>query len=141
MGDMPDNETTVTPEGNWPESLEAQGKRDMLEDIEMWKGLVKSRGRDTVIDDLVHGNVCLWLGSDTSHRLYIKASNEGEVRQLLRSYADGELGEWFSLMTALVLAQTMLQVGMLWKQFGKDQPVLLAEYPRLGELRAMFNLG
>ena len=118
---------------------EAQRRQEALADIEFWRNLVRSEGRDTVIDDLVRGNFCLWLCSDTDHKLYIRASNEAGVRELLRSYSDSELGEWFSLMTTLVLKETILQVGMRWKQLGRDDPVLLVEYPPLEELRTLLN--
>jgi len=127
------------PETSSTESLEAKGKQDMLADIEFWKGIIRKNGRDVVIGDLVRGALCTWLGSDISHRLYIKAVNESAVRKLLGTYTDGELGEWFSLMTSIVMAQVFTQVGMQWKQYGKDEPVLLVEYPPLSELRTHFH--
>lgn len=128
------------PTNNVLPNLEAVGRRDMLADIEKWKTIVKARGRDVVIDDLFYGHVFIWLGEDVDHKLYIKSPYKVEVRELLRSYSDAELGEWFSLMTGRVLAEAMLQVGMAWKQFGPNAPVILADIPRLGELRAMFDL-
>lgn len=91
------------------------------------------------MQDLVRGKVCTWLGSDDGHKLYIKAANETEIRNLLSSYTDSEMGEWFSLMTSLALAQTMMLSGMRWKTLTPSEPVILKVYPSLQELREMFE--
>ena len=132
-----DKAGTATPDGDAPESQDACFRQETLADVAMWQATVKSKGRERVIDDLVRGNFCTWLDSDVDHKLFIRASNADELRALLRPYSDGELGEWLSLMTTVVLAQTMLQVGMQWKRFGRKDPVLLAAYPSLNEFRRM----
>jgi hypothetical protein len=132
--------TVVTPDGNLPEWLADKGKADTLADIEMWKAIVSAKGRDAIVNSLIRGDTCTWLGSDSAHKLYIKASNGAEVRNLLRTYTDSELAEWFSLMTSSALAQTTLMCGMRWKQLSKNEPVMLTHCPSLQELRELFEL-
>ena len=112
----------------------------MLADIEAWKTLVTEEGREHLIDKLVCGKLATWVGSDRGHKLCIKAHNGERLRKLLSSYTNSELGEWFSLMTSIVMAQTLLQVGGLFKLFGTEHPVILAEHPSLSQLRVIFDL-
>ena len=53
----------------------------------------------------------------------------------LSIYSESQLGEWLSRITSISLVQTMKLVGMKWRTYGKDNPVILFEYPTLDELR------
>ena len=122
-------------------AIREQAEQDKLADIAMWKELVKSRGRETDIDQLVRGHVCTWLGADVDHKLFIRVADGVKARKHLGFYSDSELGEWFALMTTLVLVQTISQVGMQWKLFGINHPVILMECPPLSVLRRTPGVG